>query len=182
MTIAEVLERVDSLYHNTYTAEEKLRWCYDVSRGIRDNIKKLYGRREQTISTDGEKIPLPDGVNFTDIDSVFVNGRQVSKVDERSYGDSGFKAGDVVLVIYKLLPDEYTLVDGAVPEELKTEVDAPYDGLYVDYVCAQIAFYQNDLSEYNKFITMYHDKLADFAVRYRQTAPVVTERGYRNLW
>lgn len=181
MKIAEVIERVDALYPNTYTSEEKLGWCYDVSRGIRDNIKKIYAAREQVISKENEAILLPEGLEFSDVDSVSVNGRVVKKVDARSYDGARLKPGDRVRVVYKSLPEPYALVDGAVPEEFVTEVSAPYDGLYADYVCAQIAFYQNDLSDYNKFITMYNEKLRDYAIQYIKTAPV-TERRFENLW
>ncbi len=182
MLITEVLQQVDSLYPNTYTTEEKLRWCYDVSRGIRDNILKLYQMREQKIAVDGEQILLPEGVSFSDVDSVFVNGKKVQKVDARSFSGAGLSAGDLVKVIYKTLPEPFLLEDGTCDPKRRTEVESPYDGLYVDYVCAQIAFYQNDLADYNKFITMYNEKLLDFAVRYRRTAPVVEGRGYQNLW
>ncbi len=182
MKITEVLERVDSLYPNPYTAEEKVRWCYDVSCGIRDNILKLYNTREQVIKSEGEQILLPVGVKFWDVDSVFINGKKVKKVDARSFSGHGLKVGDVVRVVYKTLPDPFSVVDGVVDEACMTEVDAPYDGLYVDYVCAQVAFYQDDLDDYNKFITMYNEKLHDFAVKYRQTAPIIDGRGYKNLW
>lgn len=182
MLIADVIKKVDDLYPNPYTPEEKLGWCYDVSRGIRDNIKKLYQEREQVIEAEGEQILLPAGVEFSDVDTVFVNGKRIRKVDARTYTGAGLKAGDVVRVVYKTFPDPYALIDGAVPEDYETEVSAPYDGLYVDYVCGQIAFYQNDLSDYNKFITMYNEKLSDYAVRYTRTAPQVDGRGYQNLW
>ena len=182
MLINEVLHSVDSLYPNTYTMEEKLKWCYDVSRGIRDNILKLYQSSEQVIASDGEQILLPGEVNFSDIESVYVNGEKVTKVDARSFLGNGMKAGDVVKVVYKTLPKPFAVNEGEVDPEAVTEVEAPYDGLYIDYVCAQIAFFQNDLADYNKFITMYNEKLMDFAVKYRKTAPLVEKRGYQNLW
>ena len=182
MKISEVLQQADSLYPNPYTTEEKVRWCYDVSCGIRDNILKLYGEREQVIQNGEEQILLPEGVRFWDVDSVFINGKKVKKVDARSFSGRGLKAGDVVRVVYKTLPDPFVVTDGVVDETCMTEVDAPYDGLYIDYVCAQIAFYQDDLSDHSKFITMYNEKLHDFAVKYRRTAPVIDGRGYQNLW
>lgn len=182
MLIADVLERADDLYPNTYTTEEKVRWCYDVSCGIRDNIMKLYQVKVQFINQEGEQILMPEGVNFSDIDSVYINGVPVSKVDARSFSGGTLSPGDEVRVVYKILPEPYGIEEGALDPEARTEMEAPYDGLYVDYVCAQIAFYQNDLSDYNKFITMYNEKLSEFAAKYRQTAPVVERRGYQNLW
>lgn len=182
MTIAEVIEKVDSLYPNPYTLEEKVGWCYDVSCGIRNNIMKLYRVREQVIEKEGETILMPEGITFSDIASVFINGKEVDKVDARSFSGAGLSPGDKVRVVYQFPPEPYGVAESVVDPECATEMGAPYDGLYVDYVCAQIAFYQDDLSDYNKFLTMYNEKLTEFAVSYQRTAPVVSGRGYRNLW
>lgn len=182
MLIAEVLERVDALYPNTYTNEEKVRWCYDVSCGIRDSIVKVYRVRTQTIEKDGDLVLMPDGINFSDIDSVYVNGLPVGKVDGRSLAGGPLPAGSEVRVVYKVMPEPYSIADGDIDPDVRTEMEAPYDSLYVDYVCAQIAFYQNDMADYNKFISMYNEKLLEFAKHYQQTAPVVQGRGYYNLW
>ena len=170
MQISEVLDRVDTLYPNAYTQEEKLGWCYDVSCGIRRNVMPLYAEIEHIISKDNEQIPLPEGVAFMDIESVFINGKRTSKVDSRSFTGDGLKNGDEIKLVYKSIPSKYT------------EVPAPYDSMYIDYVCAQIAFFQNALSDYQKFMMMYNEKLSEFAAEYRRTAPVVEGRGFKNLW
>ena len=182
MRIAEVIERVDALYPNTYTNEEKVGWCYDVSCGIRDSIVKVYRVREQTIEKDGDQILMPEGVNFSDVDSVFVNGLPVAKVDGRSLVGGPLPAGANAKVVYKVMPDAYSIADGTIDPDAETEMGAPYDSLYVDYVCAQIAFYQNDMNDYSKFIGTYNEKLMEFARSYQQTAPLVQGRGYCNLW
>ena len=183
MQIAEVLKRVDALCPNAYTKEEKLAWCYEVSCGIRDNIKRLYRSVEQDITEDGGGFVLPPGVDFSDVSAVYVNGHFVTKVDDRSFAGSGLKKGDSVRVVYKSMPEAYMLSeDGSVPEELVTEAPAPYDTLYLDFVMSQIAFYQHDMEEYAKFSSMYNQKLAEYAAKYTQTAPSEPGKGYMHIW
>lgn len=182
MKITEVLSMVDALYPNAYTVDEKARWCYEASAGIRRNVLKLYEEMTYVLTNDNEKIPLPEGVTFMDIESVFVNGKRTAKVDSRSFMGNGLSKGDTVRVVYKIVPEPFVVTDGVVDADAVTEVPAPYDGLYIDYVCAQIAFNQNAMSDYQKFMAMYNEKLTEFAVEYQKTAPTVEGRGYTNLW
>ena len=41
----------------------------------------------------------------------------------------------------------------------KTVCDAPYDGMYVDYILAKIAMYQHDFYTYNQFMTSFNSML-----------------------
>lgn len=41
----------------------------------------------------------------------------------------------------------------------KTVCDAPYDGMYVDYILAKIGMYQRDFNSYNQFMTMFNSRL-----------------------
>ena len=176
MKINEVLEKVDTLYPNAYTEEEKLRWCYDVSCGIRRNVMTLYDESKYTVAEDGEALVLPVGVSMMDVESIFVNDRRENKLDYRSVSGSNLQKGDEIRLVYKSIPQMYDNL------EAETEVPSPYDSLYIDYVCAQISFFQNALSDYQKFMMMYNEKLSEFAAEYRRTAPVVEGRTLKNLW
>ncbi|MBQ3125371.1 MAG: hypothetical protein IJC09_08130 [Clostridia bacterium] len=41
----------------------------------------------------------------------------------------------------------------------KTVCDAPYDGMYVDYIIAKICMYQRDFDTYNQFMTSFNSRL-----------------------
>lgn len=41
----------------------------------------------------------------------------------------------------------------------KTVCDAPYDGMYVDYIIAKICMYQRDFNTYNQFMTSFNSRL-----------------------
>lgn len=180
MKIYQVLLKVDSLCPNPYSVEEKLRWCYEVSCGIRDNVKREYASVESVVTEDKGRVVLP--CPFSQVVLVYVNGRKKTKTDCRTWEDYSFRKGDTVRVVYKSMPEEYVPNGDNVPEEYETEAPAPYDSLYLDYVMAQIAFYQNDMNDYNKFVTMYNQKLADFAASCKQTEPQFKRGGFIHLW
>ena len=41
----------------------------------------------------------------------------------------------------------------------KTVCDAPYDGMYIDYIIAKICMYQRDFNTYNQFMTSFNSRL-----------------------
>ena len=53
MELRKVIEAADALCPNPYTQEEKLRWCDEVSAGIRREIKKVYDTIETTVTGSG---------------------------------------------------------------------------------------------------------------------------------
>lgn len=44
----------------------------------------------------------------------------------------------------------------------KTVCDAPYDGMYIDYLLAKINMYQRDMTAYNQHITAFNSRLAAY--------------------
>lgn len=85
MKILEVIDRVDSLYPNSYTIDEKLRWCDEVNAMISQEINEEYEALECD-ARENEEIALPDGIEFENIDCVYVDGLKLDKSDLRSYG------------------------------------------------------------------------------------------------
>ena len=243
MQLEEVIGRVDALYPNPYPREQKLRWCRDVSEGLRQTVGRLYAEADYV--WDGA-LTLPPGVSFSDVEAVFVDGTRVEKVDERTFRDGSIRDGAPVRIVYLLHPDDcilqlsgtittvdgdagaVTLPDGAdagalllQPDEAATlayggavydvtiagvaeadgavtvtvagsglpaatDADAVLQSdchtLYIDYVCAQIAFYQNDLYDYNKFVTAYNEKRKGYANAYKRTNPLAQHKSFRNVW
>ncbi len=92
MELLQVIETADALCPNPFTCEEKLRWCDEVSAGIRRQIKKIYDTIETTVSGPGELI-LPDDIFFEDIEVAYINGQPMEKLDFRSFAEGGVPAG-----------------------------------------------------------------------------------------
>ena len=64
----------------------------------------------------------------------------------------------------------------------ETPMLPPYDSMYIDYILGKVAFYQNDMEEYNKQMTSFNSKLNDYALWYKQTNPVEDGLRFRNKW
>lgn len=60
--------------------------------------------------------------------------------------------------------DELSTGSGTITREVtdKTVCDAPYDGMYIDYVLAKIAEYQKDRSAYNTKMQAFNNKLIQY--------------------
>ncbi|MBE5039886.1 hypothetical protein [Ructibacterium gallinarum] len=84
MELRKVMEVADALCPNPYTMEEKLRWCDEVSAGIRREIKKIYDTIETTVTQPGE-LTLPEDISFEDIEVAYLDGKPMDKVDFRSF-------------------------------------------------------------------------------------------------
>ena len=83
MLLTDAITMADTLCPNAYSLEEKLRWCDEVTAGIRRDIKKIYTTWETTV-TPNEELHLPEHIAFADIDSATLNGVYLGKVDVRS--------------------------------------------------------------------------------------------------
>lgn len=84
MELSKVIELADNLCPNPYTLEEKIRWCDEVSAGIRRDIKKIYDVIHTTLSSSGELV-LPDDIAFEDIEVAYIDGQPLDKLDFRSF-------------------------------------------------------------------------------------------------
>lgn len=182
MKISEVLEKVDEWQPNVFSVEDKLGWCYEVTRDILQMCPKFLSYKG-TVTADGGVFALPEGVQFSDVSEVYVNGVRQERLDERTYLDQSFKQGDEVYVVYRCVPPRYELDEnGSVPEALETVCDAPFDSMYIDYVCAQAAFQQNDADEYNKFIASYNVKFTAMMNVTGANAPVTVRKNFVNYY
>lgn len=105
MKITDVIAQADAFYPNSYTREEKLNWCYELTCTVQEKIKKLYGALTYD-NEEGGEIPLPPSVTVEDIEAVYVNGQKQEKTDERSFPDICAQPGKVKIV-YKVRLEPY---------------------------------------------------------------------------
>ncbi len=179
MKIFKVIEKVDEWQPNVFSDEDKLSWCYECTCNILNECP-VYGTHKVDVTDDGIVIPLPLGVRLIDIAELYVNGVRMPITNATDYNDYTFKKDDKAVLVYRKYPAEYELADGAVPEDIETVCGAPFESMYIDYVCSQIAFQQNDAVEYNKFIGAFNDKLAAYKAFYGSNAPSSVSRQFGN--
>lgn len=64
----------------------------------------------------------------------------------------------------------------------KTVCEAPWDEMYIDYICAQVAFYQQDMDIYQHFISRYNERKEECRNRLKAYAPSPDNVVFRNWW
>ena len=64
----------------------------------------------------------------------------------------------------------------------RTVCDAPYDELYIDYICAQICFYQRKHDVYLRFIERYNARVKEYASLMRAFAVEEDNTEFANWW
>lgn len=179
MKISTVIQKVDEWQPNIFSDEDKLYWCYECSRHILNECPE-YSTHEIDVVSDGMILPLPLGVRLCDVAELYVNGVRMPITNATDYNDYTFKKGDKAVLVYRRYPEEYELSGGAVPEDIQTVCSSPFESMYIDYVCAQIAYQQNDAAEFNKFIGAFNDKLAAYKAFYGSNAPANVARHFEN--
>lgn len=255
MQILQAIEQADALCPNPYTFEEKLRWCHEVSAGIRRDIKKIYTTIETTL-TAGQEIPFPEEFAFEDLELVLWNGTPMDKLDFRSLqvdkslrGKSGtlklifleqpapvrqfelqgeFDVGEnfipmenppleegdllewvpleasdsepdwsnpnrcyVLGMLYNgiQVDDDTFVAQTGMPLAIRrvltdvTEVDeAPYDGMYVEYLLAKMALYQHDYTAYGAHMAQYNNLYESLRRDYKTRSPLTDKVNFRHYW
>lgn len=64
----------------------------------------------------------------------------------------------------------------------KTVCDPPYDEMYIDYVCAQICFYQRKHDIYSQFISRYNERLEEYGRLMKEFANKNDHTVFTNWW
>lgn len=113
-----VIDKVDRLKPNAYSAEDKLDWISDVDTYIRSEIIKYYNYI--TINTTAGEVTydLPEGVVFENIEYILYNNKRVDKVDFRSYGINGYQSNitinsttpETILLVYLIPLSRYRYI------------------------------------------------------------------------
>lgn len=275
MKITEVLKRVDEVYPNNYTEEEKFRWCDEVSAEVMQEVKKQYVQVGCRVFED-DFIELPQNVTIEQVKYVFIDGRRIDKTEFMRrfhvcpYGicgknrippqsrevsmvflpeprpvrrfefeaecelkpisdedicddkyESGFPKtnegiftivcpdimiGDTLIVTppnselseeYYVLGYDFGGVRVACDNEIeesdgvftfsrkitdRTEVPSPYNKMYIEYLLAQITYYQHDYDEYNIHLGNYMSIFDAYVKWYKSRAPIDPCARLRNFW
>ncbi len=256
MEILRAIERADALCPNSYTLEEKLCWCDEVTAELRRNIIKVYDMIETRIGGFGE-VQLPDEIPFERVEVAFVDGKRLDKQDFRSFVAGAPMPADIMSgrslrVVYLTLPEAIRRPDirgefntgenyieiEASPfaegdkielvhlEELSDKVDyakaeaafvmevqpdkiildrdvlipqtaaclairrvidditaideAPYDGMYIEYILAKMAYYQHDYVGYNAHMAQYSTLFEQMRREYKTRNPLTSQSKFKN--
>lgn len=167
-----------------YTKVDNRSFCEMIPKNAKE-IRIVYKRRwlpyreivlEDTYTFGTDRILVPehdfiigDNLNVT-IDGQTINCNVLDlEGDDVITKDDTFTAGE------KRAKIELVLLDETIPPP-------PYDSMYIDYVIGKIAYYQNDMDEYNKQMTAYNDKLYDYSLWYKQTNPIDQSLRFVNKW
>ena len=184
MNLSSIIQMADELYANTYSDELKLQWCYEVSASILEKIKKQFGESEYSFAGDNAEYSLPDDVSFDDVEYVFLDGKQFTKTDARSFctADNKIRAPiqfDTMKIVYqkRLLPYEIEDI-----ETLQPICSPSYEKLYLYYILAQIGYFQNDYEEYNKHTLSFNSLWDEYANSYAAKSPIDLNRRVKKIY
>ena len=64
----------------------------------------------------------------------------------------------------------------------RTVCEAPYDEMYIDYICAQICFYQSKHDVYQQFIARYNERMKEYGKFMKENAAVNDRTVFTNWW
>ena len=64
----------------------------------------------------------------------------------------------------------------------RTLCEAPYDEMYIDYICAQICFYQRKHDIYQQHIARYNARMDEYMRFVRERAPMEDRTVFSNWW
>lgn len=257
MELIRVIDTVDSLYPNPFTLEEKIRWCDEVSAGIRRQAKKIYDTISINIGR-VRRLELPDDIAFEDVEVAYLNGKVIDKMDFRSIltddtaSEISHPAKLEIVYLTKPMPVRIVSIKGAfdvsenfikidspdlypgdliewvelseadgepdwsrasscyildrvydglvvednifspqtaMPLAIRrviddvTEIDElPYDNLYVEYILAKMAFYQQDYTAYNAHIDQYNILWDNLRRDYKSRAPLSDVSNFHKFW
>ena len=93
MKLLDAIETADRLCPNSYTREEKLNWCNELSALLRRDVLKQYESLEAIVAGNGTA-ELPEGVSIEDVEVAYLDGKPLSKLDLRSFLTDRFPKGN----------------------------------------------------------------------------------------
>ncbi len=126
---------------------------------------------------DGDRVYLASCA-FVPGDSVTVNSAVNTTVLDVGMGDDEYYIVVTPSSVEGLSDGEGT-IERIVTE--KTVCDAPYDGMYIDYILAKISMYQRDYKTYNQFMTAFNSRLDAYKRWLVNTMPQA-DRRFVNWW
>lgn len=114
--------------------------------------------------TDVTAIPS-DNVSYPDNNRIAVIGVDELGIDT----DIEFDGAEHLMYLKRIISES-------------TLAPPPYDEMYVEYVLAKIAYYQQDYNEYSVHSSMYNNLLDSYAKWYKQRNPLDNNIKFNNFW
>lgn len=147
MIAQEVIDKVDRLKPNAYSAEDKLFWISDVDTYLRAEIMPEYGTAEINTTPGVTVYPLPAGISFHDILYVWINGSRVHKIkfdDNGIVGDESsislFSASSIpVKIVYIVSYPRYRYIN-----YVSGDGEIIFGSNFIETTGADFTFYTED--------------------------------------
>jgi len=184
-TIRQIIDIANGFRVNTYTDAQKLIWLNEVEQCIKEEIMKTYIHTtiQRLIST--AEYTLPTGVMFEDIETVYMDGVNLLRLDKRHYinalnGEMGYykptSTNKIAICPTPTATDnvsypgiqvsyldrfvDYTSANSYGTTMLITQ--ARFYKIYTFYIMAQIDFFNKEYENYNNTIVQYNTALEDY--------------------
>lgn len=198
-TLLQIITEVNTLRPNAYTDAQKIVWFNQIDEKVKLNELPTYVATNIRRLANVYSYSLPNGVDFEDIDSVFLNGSKIPYVDVRSNdvfynGEKAYFNSSGVLgisptptssdevsepslrVVYK---QEFT------PHTATSEtllITNEYKSVYTWYLLAMMSFFDEDYDKYNNLMQQYNTAYNEFSNQCANLQPVNKSKKIRNIW
>lgn len=181
-TIREVITRVDELRPNRFGDNLKIDWCWDVDAAVRNDLIPEYTVYPIQRIADQGAYDLPEGVSFSDIILVYIEGRPIDKIDVRSQNKPGYFYADSKINLFPV-PHQSDQASGEIrivaKSQLKKYTDLDQKLLLPDsqlkiyqwYLLAQIAYFSDDIEGYNNDMMQFNTAWDDYAKQLQRNKP-----------
>lgn len=146
MTLTDVIAAVEAIKDNNYGDSAIIGWCSDIDQAVAQKMMKKYKAFTVSRVKDQASYALPADVDFTDIDTLYVDKEPVQKIDLRSYEKSGY---------YLDMDDETKFCIYPVPTQ--SDTTAGIRGIYLWKPARYTAAYTDALLVPDKFERIYSE-------------------------
>jgi hypothetical protein len=198
MNMKDLIDYIDEVRKNDYSQSAKIMWVSDVDAMVKDQIMKTYAVHEIERVEDQANYSLPSGVTFNMVEKVYVDGKEIPKIDYRTFLKTGYYLNDSgeiefypvpsnddpsgepgIRIVYQEGMDRYTTADYT--NNTKLLVPDPYATLYSEYIFSQMNYLDKQIDDYNNDVVKYNNSLNTFATWYNGNRP---QNGYKvkNYW
>lgn len=162
--------------------------------GLSQKIKVVFLKMPEPIRTTEIKGEFNTGDCIIEIDTApFTEGDRIEIVKLESLSDEPDWAKSRLAYVIEVQPDKIILdkdvaaAQSGVKLAIKRVVDevtavdeAPYDGMYVEYILAKMAFYQHDYVAYNAHMAQYNILYEMLRREYKTRSPLSNQSNFRN--
>lgn len=187
MNMQDVVSYVDDVRPNDYSEAAKIILMSDLDGMVKDEIMKTYSYDEIMRVMDQAAYDLPTGVDFSSIETVFVDGSEIPKIDFRSFERDGYYLDSTGKIAFYPVPavtdteagirivhqdtlTRYTQTDYDNDKTLL--IPEPYSTLYAEYIMMRMNYLDKQYEDYNNDVTVFNTNLQTFAKWYNQKNPM----------